>query len=527
MARIRSSPRPKATPPPTMPTPTSPTPVSAPADVPLTTRTRRARRQARRSTRSSILSLPAFLISTICHLLVFYFVYLAAYGCTPGNVASPSALCPSVTCVTQPVREWFTTSPLGAKAAFAARTQYNHFLRPYASKAEASIGGKYRSSGADVWVERALVAYDARLKKHVLSTQKIVDAQLLRAKAVSCRASHSAWAFLLEKYEYINGSEFQDAVEQALAKIKVALKLKYKDAEEVIGDDAAAEDDADEEYDDDEDEDEEPITSFVTSTVTVTLSRAVSTTSTSTITKTSIPPSSSALTTPSGAVLTEPVATPEVTPLAKELTPEEEAHDLAILDDLQAWTLKFRQAGKSAISTLSSDLEGLFSDAKIALVIAEFNKNLTAIAVPETLADLEAEATKLQLAVTKTVADISKEAERIRNETLEIFKTVVNYGLSEVGRKWAIKDDTTWEDWKELHALRELTDDFAKVIGQIPVTNTSLEVLRTTIASDVEKWVTQAAKALDDAAAETRTNDEITEEATSEPEAAPPAHDEL
>ncbi|KAK9476434.1 hypothetical protein V1514DRAFT_336780 [Lipomyces japonicus] len=518
---------------------------------------RKTKRDRNRRTFSRILA------SLFFHLLAYYLIYAAFWKC-PSDPTS-SLLCPVTERITEPLTPWYedkvkpyagpvisrasaiystNAQPLLNKASVAAKLTYDNHLARHVDQAHDLVFARYShhvkphfDKATELWYT---VWNDDMRRRWTHATPYIEKSKQLGAASVSKGIVFSKHAGAVSKQVAIRLSElskiawhdliiFYDEVvkvhalrlyfahvEPAFTRIKVRL-LALNNSNTIVDKvkrsfDNDLEDDIDEidefeqdKQDDDldkiddalEEEEEAPI-SEITSTVydTRTFS-SPSSKDTSTSSTIAIAESISLSREPSS------MASPEPTPAAKEGDYEADLVRKEINADIEGWQQKFKKAGKSAVSTLSADLDAFFVTAKLQFLqesevnITEVKKAIQSLikeAEPAELSSLIRYVLPLKAELVEDQAldslkAIYAEAESIRASTVVIFKTVTDVGLSELSRKWAYTDGVTWDDWKEFKNLRDTTEEFISMLKKIPIDESKTEDVFDAVTSEIVLWV--------------------------------------
>ncbi|KAK9388544.1 hypothetical protein V1515DRAFT_597227 [Lipomyces mesembrius] len=520
--------------------------------VPLRTFRRRRRRKLEPGNKFRL-----FLRSIFLHALIYSLLYTVLWKC-PRHPES-SELCPTVNKVTEPFVPFYNTKiapyveptleriqqgyetyaePVVERAASAAKSQYNLYAAPYVTKVESAIKDQYDEK-AGVHVEKlvglARDVYDDNLMPLWESSQPYITQALRRANAVAVYSKYVirrkagpvvekmaakgselakvSWAKVVKFYNDVivvkSSQLYFDHVELAVLRVKDRIFLKAVSEDEYVCecDDENCECDDYEEAEERDIENEEDIDSVVTSTITRTISR----TSVSSIG--SVYPGNAG------------TQTPEITPPVKHIDPEVAEHQLEIEKDIISWTSKFRTAGKNAVSSFSMEIDSLFQSAQDTLLTAaEANllraqneiesifDTADAAQVPAIMTILTAKADAVRAQAAEAASSVLRDAESIRISTLDIFKTVTDVGLQDLGRKWAFMEGITWQDWKEYRTLKSMADDFAQVIDDIPIDDKIVQKFLSNFDEAVTKWIahTEAtARNLLDEAALTKAAEEV------------------
>ncbi|KAK9486119.1 hypothetical protein V1527DRAFT_81031 [Lipomyces starkeyi] len=499
--------------------------------VPLRTFRRRRRRKLESGNKFR-----RFLRTIFLHALIYSLLYTVLWKC-PRHPES-SELCPIVNKVTEPFVPFYNTkiapyvepaleriqagyetyaAPGIERAASAAKSQYNVYVAPYVANVESAIKDQY-DENARVHVEKlvglARDVYDSLIPLWE-SSQPYITQVLRRAHAVAVYSKYVigqnagpivdkmaakgselakvSWAKVVKFYNDVivvkSLQLYFDHVEPAVLRVKDRIFLKaFSEDEDVYEcDDENCECDDYEEGAEGDIENEEDIESVVTSTITRTISRTAV---------------SSIGSVYSGNAGTQ---TPEITPPVEHIDPEVAEHQLEIEKDIILWTSKFRTAGKNAVSSLSMEIESLFQSAQDTL-LAEAEANLLraqneiesifdtadAAQVPVITTILAAKADAVRAQAVEAANSVLRDAESIRSSTLDIFKTVTDIGLQELGRKWAFMEGITWQDWKEYRTLKSMADDFAQIIVDIPIDDKIVQKFLSDIDEAVAKWIAHA-----------------------------------
>ncbi|KAK9492987.1 hypothetical protein V1508DRAFT_432473 [Lipomyces doorenjongii] len=510
--------------------------------VPLRTFRRRRRRKLESGTKFR-----RFLRSIFLHALIYSLVYTVLWKC-PRHPES-SELCPIVNKITEPLVPYYDTKiapyveptleriqqgyetyaePVIERAASAAKSQYNLYAAPYVTNVESAIKDQYDEK-ARVHVEKliglARDVYDDSLMPLWESSQPYITQALRRANAVAVYSKHVirrkaapvvdkmaakgselakvSWAKVVKFYNDVivvkSLQLYFDHVELAVLRVKDRIFLKAVSEDEYV---CECDD-----YEEGDVENEEDIGSVVTSTITRTISRtAVSSIG-------SVYPGNTGM------------QTPEITPPVEHIDPEVAEHQLEIEKDIISWTSKFRTAGKNAVSSFSMEIDSLFQSAEDTL-LTEAQANLLraqneiesifdtadAAQVPAIMTILTAKADAVRAQAVEAASSVLRDAESIRSSTLDIFKTVTDIGLQDLGRKWAFMEGITWQDWKEYRTLKSMTDDFAQVIVDIPIDDKVVLKFLSDFDEAVTKWIahTEAmARNLLEEAALTKADEEV------------------
>ncbi|KAK9246713.1 hypothetical protein V1506DRAFT_456525 [Lipomyces tetrasporus] len=495
-----------------------------PSAVPLSTRRRRRRRKSTSGTRFR-----PFMKSVVLHGLIYSLLYTVFWKCPrhPGS----SQLCPIVnTAITKPLTPFYDKSiapyaepaleriqmgyatyaePVVERAASVAKSQYNLYAAPYVTKVEGAIMNQYDDKArphVEKVVGMARVVYEDKLVPLWKSSQPYISKAQQRANLAAvhskyvirqqvgpvvekmmtrgCELTEVSWAKVVKFYNdviVVNALQlYFDHVEPAVLRVRDRIFSK------VVGDNEDAGDWDDEETDEEgeAESEEDDIESVITSTITRTVSRIAT-----------------------GAITSAYPAdagkqTPEITPPAEPIDPEVAEHQLEIEKDIILWTSKFRTAGKNAVSTFSMDLDALFQSAQESLSKSAEHNLLRAQNDMESIIDaadasqlsvittiLAAKADVVRRHATEAANAVLKDAESIRSSTLDIFKTVTDVGLQELGRKWAFMEGITWQDWKEYRTLKSMADDFAQVIVEIPIDDKVVQSFLGDLDKAVSNWI--------------------------------------
>ncbi|KAK9314489.1 hypothetical protein V1522DRAFT_407493 [Lipomyces starkeyi] len=496
--------------------------------VPLRTFRRRRRRKLESGNKFR-----RFLRSIFLHALIYSLLYTVLWKC-PRHPES-SELCPIVNKVTEPFVPFYNTkiapyvepaleriqtgyvtyaAPGIERAASAAKSQYNVYAAPYVANVESAIKDQYDEK-ARVHVEKlvglARDVYDSLIPLWE-SSQPYIAQALRRANAVAVYSKYVigrkagpivdkmaakgselakvSWAKVVKFYNDVivvkSLQLYFDHVEPAVLRVKdrIFLKAFSEDKDVCECDDENCECDDYDEGAEGDIENEEDIASVVTSTITRTISRtAVSSVY-------------------SGNAGTQ---TPEITPPVEHIDPEIAEHQLEIEKDIISWTSKFRTAGKNAVSSLSMEIDSLFQSAQDTLLAAAEANLLRAQNEIESIFDtadaaqvfvittiLAAKADAVRAQAVEAANSVLRDAESIRSSTLDIFKTVTDIGLQELGRKWAFMEGITWQDWKEYRTLKSMADDFAQIIVDIPIDDKIVQKFLSDFDEAVAKWIAHA-----------------------------------
>ncbi|KAK9324514.1 hypothetical protein V1517DRAFT_317221 [Lipomyces orientalis] len=513
-----------------------------PSAVPLSTRRRRRRRKSTSGTRFR-----PFMKSVMLHALTYSLLYTVFWKCPwhPGS----SQLCPIVnTVITEPLTPFYDkrigpyaepaferiqigyatyAEPVVARAASVAKSRYNLYAAPYVTKVEGAIMNQYDDKArptVEKIVGMAAVVYNDKLvplwkssQPYIAQAQQRANLAAVHSKYVirqqvgpvvekmmtrGCELTKVSWAKIVKFYNeviVVNALQlYFDHVEPAVLRVRDRIFSKVVGDNEDTGD--WDDDEIDEEREDEDEEDEEDdIESVITSTITRTVSR------TATASVTTAYPADAGK------------QTPEITPPAEPIDPDVAEHQFEIEKDIISWTSKFRTAGKNAVSTFSMDLDALFQSAEQSLSKSAEHNLLRAQNDMESIIDT-ADASQLPVITTILVARadavrrqaieaanaVLKDAESIRSSTLDIFKTVTDIGLQELGRKWAFMEGITWQDWKEYRTLKSMADDFAQVIIEIPIDDKVVQNFLSDFDEAVSNWIevveAKVAKLLEEAA---------------------------
>ncbi|KAK9376525.1 uncharacterized protein V1513DRAFT_462638 [Lipomyces chichibuensis] len=524
--------------------------------VPLRTFRRRRRRKLESGNKFRQLLWSIFL-----HALIYSLLYTILWKC-PRHPES-SGLCPIVNKVTEPFVPIYNNKvapyvepalqriqkgyeayaePVVERAASAAKSQYNVYAAPYVTNVENAIKDQYDEK-ARVHVEKLLGlarhVYDDSLIPLWESSQPYVIQALRRANAVAvyskdvirrnagpiidkmvAKGSELAklsWAKVVQFYNDVivvkSLQLYFDHVEPAVLRVKDRIFLKSFSEEEVMYecDDENYECDDYEEGEEGDVENDEDIESVVTSTITRTISRtAVSSTG-------SVHPGNAG------------TQTPEITPPAEHIDPEVAEHQLEIEKDIISWTSKFRTAGKNAVSSFTMEIDSLFRSAQdMLLTAAEANllraqieiesifDTADAAQVPAIATILTAKADAVRAQAVEAANSVLRDAESIRSSTLDIFKTVTDIGLQELGRKWAFMEGITWQDWKEYHTLKSMADDFAQVIVDIPIDDKIVQKFLSDFDDAVANWIAHAEAKISNVVSEEAALTKVADEAAAD-----------
>ncbi|KAK9472088.1 uncharacterized protein V1510DRAFT_430779 [Dipodascopsis tothii] len=210
-----------------------------------------------------------------------------------------------------------------------------------------------------------------------------------------------------------------------------------------------------------------------------------------------------------------------------------------IAADVAQWTDKFRSAGKQAVTNLNAELEDLTNGvlaqlagaaADLARARSEVEPTLISSSEREQGADLAdglGRPEAAQLAADTSAAIVARthalvdefhaQAGDVRTGVLEVFNSVTEVGLRELGHKWAWMDGVTWRDWKEFQHLRKMATEFGDVIMGIPVTAAAVDTAAADVERDALAWaadVRDGAAAVEAAADDDDVDDEDAEPAT-------------
>ncbi|KAK9237034.1 hypothetical protein V1525DRAFT_361545 [Lipomyces kononenkoae] len=490
--------------------------------VPLRTRRRRRRRSEPRN------KLRRALQSIFLHALIYSLLYTVIWKC-PRHPES-SRLCPAVNKLTEPFAPFYSSKiapyaepafetmqksyqayaqPLLERAASATRSQYDAYGAPYVANLENAIRDQYDDK-ARAHVEKimgvASHVYNDNLiplwedsQPYITQAQRRANAVAVYSKQVisrqvrpvvhklAAKGSELAkilWARIVKYYKEVivvrSLQLYFDHVEPAILRVRDRIFLK------AVSEDDAEYDDNNEEDEEGVSKDEEDITSVFTSTITKTVSRTIISS-----TGSSYPDDTAK-------------ETPEITPPVQPIDPEVAEHQLEIERDIISWTAKFRTAGKNAVSKFSIEIESLFSSAQEPLVqTAEANLlraqgDIESIFVaansaqfPVIMELLAAKADVVRAQAVEAANSVLRDAESIRTSTLDIFKTVTDIGLQELGRKWAFMEDITWEDWKEYRTLKSMADDFSQIIVEIPIDDNIVRKFLAGFDESIARWMAQ------------------------------------
>ncbi|KAK9369446.1 hypothetical protein V1509DRAFT_619441 [Lipomyces kononenkoae] len=503
----------------------------APSAVPLRTR-RRRRRKSESGNRFR-----RFLQSMVLHALIYSLLYAIIWKC-PRHPES-SRLCPAVNQVSKPLAPFYNskiapysepafetmqkgyqtyTQPLLERAASSARSQYEVYGAPYVANIENAIRDQYDDK-ARVHVEKIidlashfynddLIPLWESSRPYIIQAQRRANAFAVYSKHVICRQARPVvdkmvakggelakilWARIVKFYnEVIVVKSLQvyfDHVEPAILRVKDRIFLNdvSQDETECVCNDEICTCDNSEEGEEGDFKDAEDAHSVITSTVTHTVSRTVSRTIVSS--------------TGSDDTVKQ---TPEITPPVEPIDPEVAEHQLEIENDIISWTAQFRTAGKNAVSRFSIEIESLFNSAREPLLQAAEANLLRAQGDVESIFDtadsaqfqnimelLTAQSEALRVQAVEAADAVLRDAESIRSSTLDIFKTVTDIGLQDLGRKWAFMEDITWEDWKEYRTLKAMADDFSQIITEIPIDDNIVRKFLAGFDESVATWMAQ------------------------------------
>ncbi|KAK9457535.1 hypothetical protein V1511DRAFT_455951 [Dipodascopsis uninucleata] len=507
--------------------------------------TRRRRRTRRKSSGGFV----GFLKTIFFHLFFYYIIYFTCFKCPEDP--DTSFICPTVNKATLPVNALYHKylSPYTVPAVNGAKHMYVKYGSPHVQRAAAAAktqldtrAGPYISVVSDkyndlakahvdrvvdfataLYNERIIPAYEASLPHVLYFAENVRDRatdgwRVMVEKAGPMMKSRTEkivikleflWVEIVKLYREIVirvQKIYEEQVLSVVAMIQAKVLHDYTDDEDEGNEEN---DDYDDDEDDGEGETEDPIT--ITSTYFTTLPPK---TSSEVVRTTEISERSSET---SVAIVQ---SSPKVTPSAR---PEDAEVALAreeIEQDIINWDNRFRQAGKSAVTNLYKDMEAYFASTRSQLVTemqANLSKaqveidNVLSMSPPEKLEkvselSLSEKTSDLRDKARSALTSFVKEAENIRQSALDVFKTVTDIGLHELGRKWAFMDGVTWRDWKELQGLRQMAEEFSQVIKDIPIDQRAageiLELMEMTIdgwASDVRTKINEVVKSANDA----------------------------
>ncbi|KAK9463889.1 uncharacterized protein V1516DRAFT_668952 [Lipomyces oligophaga] len=438
---------------------------SVESPVPLTTRTRRRKHRGRRPSRN--------FATVLFHLLIYWIIYFVFFQC-PGDNSS-TLLCSPLNKVTRPVR--VTLSPIVSPGFAHLKAFYYSQIQPYAvgsydTYARAHLENLH--STADEWYGKYLKTYADSTQQYIEQVQPYYEIakEFVSAQIIQVRKSFIPLATIAkEKAVYYSTIAWKHAIfiyKNYLSGTVASLYRSYVT----------------------------PVYSRVTQKLGPTSSLSVELNS-----------DYVSGATPGSTIIKTVVATPSVTPAAVVLSEEEREHADVIDSDITAWNEKFKQSGKAAVSSLSADLEEFFTKSRKELK-ATGRQNLTEVkgyiqlqlypmsedplsseVIQSIIAyNLPSAADDVHARAAAAATEVLYNADQIRDSTLSIFRTVTDVGLHELARKWAMLENITWKDWKEFKSLRDLVDDFARVIESIPIDKGVVRKILEDLDRDIDDW---------------------------------------
>ncbi|KAK9465362.1 hypothetical protein V1512DRAFT_51552 [Lipomyces arxii] len=471
-------------------------PIQSNASIPLTTKSRRRRRRTHKTFKQIIASLAL-------HALAYVLIFTAVWRC-PNNPDS-SILCPAINSVLPPALPIYSEKvgiyvspfitqvnstyfrfgqPVVTKVTTLAKSLYEGHVEPTVLQVEDVALEKYDiylKSYVDKIIAIQEDIYETKMLpthvKLILETTKNHSLKALSGTKKAAKRLEVVGVYVLQVYH--------DHIEPAVLKVNAKILSHISTLAKESKDESDECDCTDEDCDCDDDEYEDVDEQVLTSTIT----RIVSRTEVQLTSRKAV----------------DPLATPEITPPAEPFDHELAYHKALVEQDIMVWNSEFRQAGKSAITSLTAELESLFqsakpkleSAAKANLTIAqeEVQNVISNSSVTELEEDLSAilvqQADAVRSQAVEAVTAVLHEAESIRTGTLAVFKSIADVGLQELGRKWASMEGITWRDWKEFTALRVMTEEFAQVIVDIPIDEQIVRSVLADVDTEVSKWTKQ------------------------------------